>query len=102
MLAPIYREVQDGMAEVRQVFRLGRRNAIAGSYVREGSITRNSRCRILRGGQVIHEGQVDTLKRINEDAREVAAGLECGIMVTNFSDFEVGDQVVTHHQEQVR
>ncbi|MEX2374995.1 MAG: translation initiation factor IF-2 [Dehalococcoidia bacterium] len=102
MLAPVYREVQDGTAEVRQIFRLGRRNAIAGSYVREGSITRGSRCRVVRGGEVIHEGQVDTLKRVNEDAREVAAGLECGIMVTNFSDFEEGDQIVTHHQEQVR
>ena len=102
MLAPVYREVQDGTVEVRQVFRLGRRNAIAGSYVREGSVTRGSRCRVIRGGQVIHEGQIDTLKRVDEDAREVAAGLECGIMVSNFSDFEEGDQIVTHHQEQVR
>ncbi|MQC19392.1 MAG: translation initiation factor IF-2 [Chloroflexi bacterium] len=102
MLAPVYREVQDGTVEVRQVFRLGRRNAIAGSYVREGSVTRGSRCRVIRNGQVVHEGQIDTLKRVDEDAREVAAGLECGIMVSNFSDFEEGDQIITHHQEQVR
>ncbi len=102
MLAPVYREVQDATIEVRQVFRLGRRNAIAGSYVREGTAVRGSRCRVVRNGQVVHEGQIDSLKRIDEDAREVAAGLECGIMVSNFSDFEEGDQILTYHQEQVR
>lgn len=102
MLAPVYREVQDATIEVRQIFRLGRRNAIAGSYVREGTAVRGSRARVMRGNQVIHEGQVDSLKRIDEDAREVAAGLECGIMISNFSDFEEGDQIITYHQEQVR
>ncbi|MCK9487247.1 MAG: translation initiation factor IF-2 [Dehalococcoidia bacterium] len=102
MLAPIYREVQDATIEVRQVFRLGRRNAIAGSYVREGTAVRGSRCRVVRNGQVIHEGQIDSLKRIDDDAREVAAGLECGVMVSNFSDFNEGDQIITYHQEQVR
>jgi len=102
MLAPVYREVQDATIEVRQIFRLGRRNAIAGSYVREGSAIRGSRARVVRNGQVIHEGQIESLKRLEEDAREVAAGLECGIMVTNFTDFAEGDQVITYHQEQVR
>src|SRR5690606_27304032 len=102
MLAPVFREVQDATIEVRQVFRLGRRNAIAGSYVREGTATRGSRCRVVRNGTVVHEGQIDSLKRIDEDAREVAAGLECGIMVSNFSEFEEGDQIITYHQEQVR
>ncbi len=102
MLAPVYREVQDATIEVRQVFRLGRRNAIAGAYVREGTAIRNASCRVTRGGEVIHEGRLDSLKRIDEDSREVAAGLECGIMVTNFTDFEEGDVIITHHQEQVR
>ncbi|MCA9855797.1 MAG: translation initiation factor IF-2 [Myxococcales bacterium] len=102
MLAPVYREVQDATIEVRQIFRLGRRNAIAGCYVREGTAVRNSQCRVMRGNDVIHEGRIDSLKRIDEDAREVAAGLECGIMVTNFTDFEEGDNIVTFHQEQVR
>ncbi len=102
MLAPVYQEVQDATIEVRQIFRLGRRNAIAGSYVREGTAVRGSRCRVVRGGQVIHEGQIDSLKRVDEDSREVAAGLECGIMISNFSDFEEGDQIITYHQEQVR
>ncbi|MEX1022220.1 MAG: translation initiation factor IF-2 [Dehalococcoidia bacterium] len=102
MLAPIFREVQDATIEVRQIFRLGRRNAIAGCYVREGTARRGSRARVVRNGEVLHEGQVDSLKRVDEDAREVAAGLECGIMISNFSDFEEGDQIITHHQEQVR
>src|SRR3546814_5987992 len=95
MLAPIYREVQDDTIEVRQVFRLGRRNALAGSYVREGTAVRNSACRVIRGGAVIHEGRIDSLKRIDEDSREVAAGLECGVMVTGFTDFEEGDVIIT-------
>ena len=102
MLAPVYREVQDATIEVRQVFRLGRRNAIAGAYVREGTAVRNASCRVMRGNEVIHEGRLDSLKRVDEDSREVAAGLECGIMVTNFTDFEEGDVIITHHQEQVR
>jgi len=102
MLAPVYREVQDATIEVRQVFRLGRRNAIAGSYVREGTAVRNSACRVMRGNEVIHEGRIDSLKRVDEDSREVAAGLECGVMVTGFTDFEEGDVIITHHQEQVR
>ncbi|MDP2327389.1 MAG: translation initiation factor IF-2 [Dehalococcoidia bacterium] len=102
LLEPIYKEVQDATVEVRQIFRVSRRNAIAGSYVREGSVTRGSRCRVLRKGQVIHEGIVESLKRLNEDAREVNAGLECGIMISNFDGFEEGDQIITHHMEQVR
>ncbi|GMU41100.1 MAG: hypothetical protein AMXMBFR23_19660 [Chloroflexota bacterium] len=102
LLEPIYKEVQDGMVEVRQIFRVSRRNAIAGSYVREGSVTRGSRCRVMRGGKVIHEGIIESLKRLNEDAREVNAGLECGIMISNFDGFEEGDQILTHHMEQVR
>ncbi len=102
LLEPIYEEVQDATVEVRQIFRVSRRNAIAGSYVREGTVTRGSRCRVFRNGQQIHEGIVESLKRLNEDAREVNAGLECGIMVSNFDAFEEGDQIITHHLEQVR
>jgi translation initiation factor IF-2 len=65
-------------------------------------VTRNSRARVVRNGEVIHEGQIDSLKRLNEDAREVVAGLECGIMISNFAEFEEGDQIIPHHQEQVR
>ncbi|MDA0270089.1 MAG: translation initiation factor IF-2 [Chloroflexi bacterium] len=102
LLEPIYNEVQDATVEVRQIFRVSRRNAIAGSYVREGTVTRGARCRVMRNGAVIHEGIIESLKRLNEDARDVNAGLECGIMISNFDGFEEGDQIITHHMEQVR
>jgi translation initiation factor IF-2 len=102
LLEPIYEERADATVEVRQIFRVGRRNAIAGSYVRDGSVVRGARARIRRGGTIIAEGVIESLKRINEDAREVAAGLECGIQVSNFSDFQEGDEILTYHMEQTR
>ena len=102
LLDPIYEERADARIEVRQVFRVARRNAIAGCYVRDGSAVRGARCRVMRKGAVIHEGQIESLKRIDDDSREVAAGLECGIQVTNFDSFEEGDEIATYHMEQVR
>jgi len=102
MLEPVYEEAEDGRAEVRQVFRVGRRNAIAGCYVREGTIRRNSLARVFRGGEMIHESRIESLKRFQEDAREVASGFECGIQVDGFTDFEEGDEIVAYHMEQTR
>jgi translation initiation factor IF-2 len=102
LLQPIYEERQDGLVEVRQVFRLGRRNAIAGSYVRDGSVSRNSLVRIRRRGEIIHESRIDSLKRFDDDVREVASGFECGIQVTGFQDFEEGDEILAYHMEQTR
>ncbi len=102
LLQPVFEEQEDGRAEVRQVFRLGRRNAIAGCYVRDGNIRRNSLARVFRGGTLVHESRIDSLKRFQEDAREVASGFECGIQVDGFSDFQEGDEVVAYHMEQTR
>ena len=102
LLEPVFEERADALIEVRQVFRVGRRNAIAGCYVRDGSVVRGVRCRVRRKGVVIHDGQIESLKRVDEDAREVVAGLECGIQVTNFDSFEEGDEIATYHMEQVR
>ena len=102
LLEPIFEERQDAVIEVRQIFRVSRRNSIAGSYVRDGSAVRGARCRVRRKGEILHEGTIESLKRINEDAREVAAGLECGIIVSNFDSFDEGDEIVTYHLEQVR
>ncbi len=102
LLQPVYEEQEDGRAEVRQVFRIGRRNAIAGSYVRDGVIRRNSLARVFRSGAVVHEARIEGLKRFQEDAREVASGFECGIQVDGFSDFQEGDEVVAYHMEQTR
>ncbi len=102
MLQPIYEERRDAVAEVRQVFRRGRRNSIAGCLVRDGAVTRGALARVMRGGELIREARIDSLKRFQEDAREVAAGLECGITVDGFEAFEEGDEIVTYHMEQVR
>ena len=102
MLEPIYEERQDAVIEVRQIFRLGRRNAIAGSYVREGTVTRNSKGRVMRGGEVIHDDDLSSLKRFDDDVREVATSLECGIQIEGFTDFQEGDEIVTYHMERTR
>jgi translation initiation factor IF-2 len=102
MLEPIYEERQDAVIEVRQIFRLGRRNAIAGSYVREGTVTRNSKGRVIRDGEVLHDGDISSLKRFEDDVREVAAGLECGIQIDGFTDFQEGDEIIAYHMERTR
>ncbi|MBM4416510.1 MAG: translation initiation factor IF-2 [Chloroflexi bacterium] len=102
LLEPVFEEREDARIEVRQVFRLGRRNAIAGCYVRDGTVRRNSMVRVFRGGQQQHEGRIESLKRFQEDAREVTSGFECGIQVEGFSDFAEGDEIVSYHMEQVR
>ena len=102
MLEPVYEETQDARVEVRQVFRVGRRNAIAGSYVLEGKISRDSLTRVYRGGEMIHESRVESLRRFREDEREVDSGFECGITVAGFADFEEGDEIVAYHLKRVR
>ncbi len=102
MLEPIYEERADATVEVRQVFRLGRRNAIAGCYVRDGTVRRGQRARVFRGGEQLHEADLASLKRFNDDVREVASGFECGIQVVGFEDFQEGDEIRTFHMEQTR
>ena len=102
LLEPVFEEREDARIEVRQVFRLGRRNAIAGCYVRDGTVRRNSMARVFRAGQQLHEGRIESLKRFQEDSREVASGFECGIQIDGFSDFAEGDEIVSYHMEQTR
>jgi translation initiation factor IF-2 len=102
MLDPTYEDTLVGTAEVRQVFRITRVGAIAGSYVQDGVVRRNSRARVLRGSDVLAEKlPVSSLKRINDDVREVRAGFECGIGLDGFNDFEVGDILEFYVTEQV-
>ncbi|MCU0523588.1 MAG: translation initiation factor IF-2 [Elainella sp. Prado103] len=90
LLEPEMVEEPLGQAEVRAVFTIGR-GAVAGCYILSGKVIRNSRVRVLRGGTVLHEGNLDSLKRMKEDTREVNAGYECGIGVDSFKDWETGD-----------
>ncbi|KIL47758.1 translation initiation factor IF-2 [Jeotgalibacillus campisalis] len=91
LLDPEFEEKVIGQAEVRQTFKVSKVGTIAGSYVIEGKITRDSGVRLLRDGVVVFEGDLDTLKRFKDDAKEVAKGYECGITVKGFNDVKEGD-----------
>ena len=101
LLEPESREITDGYAEVRQIFRLPNRIQAAGLYVIDGRALRNDRVRVLRSGTVVHDGTVSALKRFKDDAREVAAGYECGLSLDTFNDFQEGDQLEFYHVEKV-
>ena len=102
MLAPTYKEVINGHAEVRQAIRVPSVGTIAGSYVQDGKITRNSQIRILRDGVVIFEDKISSLKRFKDDAKEVAAGYECGVGLEKFNDIKEGDILEAFVMEEVQ
>lgn len=91
LLEPAFEEVFLGRAEVRNTFRVPKAGIVAGCYVLEGVVVRNSEMRLLRDHVVIHEGRIDSLRRFKDDATEVKAGLECGIGISNFNDIKIGD-----------
>ena len=91
MLAPKYREVELGRAEVRSVFKISSAGTIAGCYVLEGKITRSAKLRLVRDGIVITEDEIDSLRRFKDDVKEVAQGYECGVGLKKFSDIKEGD-----------
>jgi len=91
MLAPKFREVILGKAEVRQVYKISNVGAVAGSYITDGKITRNCEIRVVRDGIVVAEDKIDSLKRFKDDAKEVAKGYECGISLERFADIKEGD-----------
>jgi translation initiation factor IF-2 len=101
MLAPEYEEVVTGEAEVREIFRVPRVGAVAGCYVQSGTITRGSKVRFLREGVVIWKGSITSLKRFKEDAREVQAGFECGIGLSDFQDLKPGDVIETFEEREI-
>ncbi|MBA3654910.1 MAG: translation initiation factor IF-2, partial [Actinobacteria bacterium] len=101
MLAPEYEEVVTGDAEVRAIFRVPRIGAIAGCMVLNGVITRGSKVRFLREGVVIWRGQINSLRRFKDDAREVAAGFECGIGLSDYQDLREGDIIETYEEREI-
>ncbi len=101
LLDPEKREVTDGYAEVRDMFRLPNRDVVAGLYVLDGKAVRNSRARVLRNGAVVTDTTIGSLKRFKDDAREVQAGYECGAILDNFNDYETGDQIEFYHVEEI-
>ena len=101
MLAPEFEEVITGEAEVRQVFTVPKIGAIAGCMVRTGTITRGSKVRFLRDGVIIWKGAITSLRRFKDDAREVQAGFECGIGLTNNQDLQPGDLIETYEDREI-
>jgi translation initiation factor IF-2 len=101
MLAPEEVEVTLGTVEVRQIFRASRVGTIAGSHVIEGTVTRGSKVRLIRDGTVVYDGQIASLRRFNDDVREVASGFDCGIVLRDFADIKEGDVLETYTTRQV-
>jgi translation initiation factor IF-2 len=96
-------EVEDalGHVEVRQIFRASRIGVIAGSYITDGKVTRGARTRLVRDGTIIYDGEIASLRRFNEDVREVTAGFECGIVLRNFQDLKEGDVLEVYETRKV-
>jgi translation initiation factor IF-2 len=101
MLEPVFEKVVIGHAEVRAVFHIRRRGNVAGCYITDGLVARNAWVRVLREGEELFEGRLDSLKRFQEDVTEVKAGFECGIAVAGFDDFEEGDVLEFYREERV-
>ena len=102
MLAPKFKEVLLGHAQVRQTFKVSGVGTIAGSYVTDGKIARNAQIRLLRDNVVIHEGKIDSLKRFKDDAKEVNTGYECGIGIENYNDIKENDVIECFVMEEVQ
>ena len=101
MLEPVYKEEELGHAEVRQTFRISGVGLIAGSYILDGKVSRGCKARLVRDNIIVYEGSVSSLKREKNDAKEVAAGYECGIGLENCNDIKVGDIIETFELVQV-
>jgi translation initiation factor IF-2 len=101
MLSPEKREHALGLAEIRQVIMVSKVGAIAGCYVLEGQVKRGASVRLLRNNIVIWTGELDSLKRFKDDAKEVKAGFECGLSLKNFNEIQEGDQLEVFEVQEV-
>lgn len=101
MLAPEYHEVVTGQAEIRQVIKASKVGNIAGCYVTDGSIKRNSGIRLIRDGIVVYEGKLASLRRFKDDVKEVNSGFECGLNIENYNDIKEGDIIEGYVMEEV-
>jgi translation initiation factor IF-2 len=101
LLAPVYKEVYKGRAEVRETFKVSKIGTVAGSLVLDGSITRDASVRVLRDNVVVHTGKVGSLRRFKDDVSEVRSGMECGITLENFNDVHTGDVIEAYVLQRV-
>ncbi len=101
LLEPEYKEVVQGRAEVRELFKVPKIGTVAGCHVTDGKISRSSNLKLLRDGIVVFDGKILSLKRFKDDAREVLAGFECGIGIDGFNDIHLGDFIETYTKEKI-
>lgn len=101
MLAPETVEDVVGNIEVREIFRASKVGVIAGCMVTDGKVTRGAKVRLIRDGAVIHDGEIGSLRRFNDDVREVLAGFECGVVLANYANVEQGDTMEVYETRQV-
>ena len=102
MLSPEVKEVIVATLEIRELFKVTKVGTIAGCYVKEGKITKNSKVRIIRDGIVIYTGELGSLKRFKDDVKEVVGGYECGLNIQNFNDIKVGDIIEAYQEVEVK
>jgi translation initiation factor IF-2 len=96
MMAPDRKENVIGLVQIREVFRISKVGAVAGCHVQEGVVRRGSLARLIRNGEIIYSGELDSLKRFKDDVKEVRAGFECGLSLKNFNDIQIGDLLETY------
>jgi len=101
MLEPVYKETIQGHAEVRETFKISKIGTVAGCFVSDGAIRRDSQVRLKRGNEVVHTGKIEALKRFKNDASEVKNGVECGISLANFNAVQVGDVIEAFTMQRV-
>ena len=101
MLDPVFEEVIFCQAEVRETYKVSKIGTIAGCMVVDGKMVRDSSVRLIRDDIVIYDGKMNSLKRFNDDVREVAKGYECGVTIKNFNDIKIGDVIESHGEEEV-
>ncbi|MBR4141231.1 MAG: translation initiation factor IF-2, partial [Campylobacter sp.] len=100
LMSPIIREEDLGQAEIRQVINVPKIGQIAGCMVTEGSIQRGAKIRVIRDGVVVFEGNISSLKRFKDDAKEVAKGFECGVGIDGYNDMRVGDFIESFKEKE--
>ena len=101
LLEPTYKEVNQGQAEVREIFKVPKIGTVAGCHVVEGLVSRNAMARLVRDNRVVYEGKIGTLRRFKDDVPEVAAGFECGIGLERFRDVKEGDIIEAYRVDEV-
>ena len=101
MLEPESKEVILGQVEIRHVYNISKFGNVAGCYVKSGKITRNASVRLIRNMIIIYDGKLESLKIVKDDVREVRAGFECGLKITNYDDIKVGDIVEAYEIQKI-